>query len=292
MKNIPVILLLSLLFSCTSNSSKKNKIEIDEAFEKQLNELEKSGEWKTKNSISDELQCPCCDYFTLSERANYDICPICFWEDDGLAIDQLDVPSAPNSGLTLREARNNFIKFGACEKAMIENVVSVSEKANFKKEIRNFNSKKSDTVIIYWDKNLDTLTERKTIRISNDKYDLIIKSYSLNNSSITRINTLNKPSIYKDIYHDYQSDIFLMYKDQLVLSKPINKHTFKDSLSGEFLEQSILKEISFTSVRSNRLYFNAILYIPDTDWMVSSDFAIFYQTSKKGKVDFWNVIDL
>ena len=267
-------------------------MEIDETFEKQLNELEKSGEWKTKNPIGDELQCPCCDYFTLGERGNYEICPICFWEDDGLAIKQLDVPSAPNSGLTLREARSNFIKFGACEKAMIENVISLDKRANFKRKIRNLISKSSDTVITYWKKNLDTLTERKTIRIGNDKYDLILKSYSLNDSSITRINTLNKPIIYKDIYHDYQSEVILMYKDQLVVSKPINKGTFKDSLSDEFLEQSILKEISFTNVRSNRLYFNAILYIPDTDWMVSIDFAIFYQTNKKGKVDFWNVIDL
>jgi len=26
--------------------------------------------------------CPCCGYLTLPERGAYDICPVCFWEDD------------------------------------------------------------------------------------------------------------------------------------------------------------------------------------------------------------------
>ncbi|MBW4450056.1 MAG: hypothetical protein KME38_25295 [Spirirestis rafaelensis WJT71-NPBG6] len=27
--------------------------------------------------------CPCCSYKTLLERGGYEICPVCFWEDDG-----------------------------------------------------------------------------------------------------------------------------------------------------------------------------------------------------------------
>lgn len=27
--------------------------------------------------------CPCCGYMTLDRRGAYDICPVCFWEDDG-----------------------------------------------------------------------------------------------------------------------------------------------------------------------------------------------------------------
>jgi hypothetical protein len=27
-------------------------------------------------------RCPCCSYFTLESRGAYDICPVCFWEDD------------------------------------------------------------------------------------------------------------------------------------------------------------------------------------------------------------------
>lgn len=29
-------------------------------------------------------KCPCCGYRTLRERGDYEICKICFWEDDGL----------------------------------------------------------------------------------------------------------------------------------------------------------------------------------------------------------------
>ncbi|MFG1660373.1 CPCC family cysteine-rich protein [Micromonospora chersina] len=27
--------------------------------------------------------CPCCGYLTLDERGGSEICPVCFWEDDG-----------------------------------------------------------------------------------------------------------------------------------------------------------------------------------------------------------------
>ncbi|MFF1770133.1 CPCC family cysteine-rich protein [Streptomyces sp. NPDC058249] len=27
--------------------------------------------------------CPCCGFLTLDERGSYEICPVCFWEDDG-----------------------------------------------------------------------------------------------------------------------------------------------------------------------------------------------------------------
>jgi hypothetical protein len=60
--------------------------------------------------------CPCCDYITLPRRAEYEICPVCFWEDDGLDIDDLDTVSGPNH-ITLREARVNFGSFGACDDA-------------------------------------------------------------------------------------------------------------------------------------------------------------------------------
>nr|WTB36094.1 CPCC family cysteine-rich protein [Streptomyces sp. NBC_00830] len=26
---------------------------------------------------------PCCRYVTLEQRGMYEICPVCFWEDDG-----------------------------------------------------------------------------------------------------------------------------------------------------------------------------------------------------------------
>lgn len=88
-----------------------------------------------------EYKCLCCGYMTLDSRAEYDICPVCFWEDDAyLAISNdsitslyyadklptegilLDVPSGANHGLTLRKARENYLAFGACEKEMLSHV--------------------------------------------------------------------------------------------------------------------------------------------------------------------------
>ena len=68
------------------------------------------------------FQCPCCDFFTLDERGGYDICPVCFWEDDGLGVDRPDEHSGPNH-MTLREGRDNFRRLGACDPAMLPHVL-------------------------------------------------------------------------------------------------------------------------------------------------------------------------
>lgn len=75
--------------------------------------------------------CPCCDNVTLPERGNYLICPVCYWEDDGQNLDAIDETSLPNHGITLRTGRANFEKFGACEEAMVKNVVSIAGRNRF-----------------------------------------------------------------------------------------------------------------------------------------------------------------
>lgn len=53
--------------------------------------------------------CPCCFMPTLTERAGYLICPICFWEDDGQDSDDAEiVRGGPNHDYSLKEARVNF----------------------------------------------------------------------------------------------------------------------------------------------------------------------------------------
>lgn len=67
--------------------------------------------------------CPCCGCLTLSERGMYDICPVCFWEDDGQ--DEHDaevVRGGPNGSLSLAQARENYRQFGACDERMKKNV--------------------------------------------------------------------------------------------------------------------------------------------------------------------------
>nr|WP_253958047.1 CPCC family cysteine-rich protein [Metabacillus halosaccharovorans] len=57
--------------------------------------------------------CPCCGYKTLDEEPpnTYDICEICFWEDDGFQYKYPDETGA--NYVSFREAQQNFLKFGA-----------------------------------------------------------------------------------------------------------------------------------------------------------------------------------
>jgi Cysteine-rich CPCC len=88
-----------------------------------------------------KFQCPCCDFFTLAARADWDICLICFWEDDGNDIDRPDSVSSCNY-MTLREGRRNFLKVGACDLKMVPNVLPRSEWVNYERQERSLPSKK------------------------------------------------------------------------------------------------------------------------------------------------------
>jgi hypothetical protein len=68
------------------------------------------------------FRCPCCGYMTLDERCEYDICPVCFWEDDGTDDHNADSVSGPNHGLSLTQARLNYRTFGASEADMLPHV--------------------------------------------------------------------------------------------------------------------------------------------------------------------------
>ncbi|MEU3738492.1 CPCC family cysteine-rich protein [Streptomyces sp. NPDC032198] len=60
--------------------------------------------------------CPCCRFVTLRERGWYEICPVCFWEDDGQDDHDADeVRGGPNRGLSLTEARQNYKDIGASD---------------------------------------------------------------------------------------------------------------------------------------------------------------------------------
>ncbi|HFK1475170.1 CPCC family cysteine-rich protein [Bacillus paranthracis] len=64
--------------------------------------------------------CPCCGYKTLEEPpGTYEICNICFWEDDSVQFKEPDYEGGANE-VSLRQAQENFIVFGACEKRCIE----------------------------------------------------------------------------------------------------------------------------------------------------------------------------
>lgn len=73
--------------------------------------------------------CPCCDYVTLVHRYRYEICEICFWEDEHVLSDI--EPSAANHGFNLKVARRNFRKIGACDPKMLPHVLPEDAQAAY-----------------------------------------------------------------------------------------------------------------------------------------------------------------
>jgi hypothetical protein len=63
------------------------------------------------------IACPCCGHATLTERGGFEICPVCFWEDDGRDNDDADQWRGGPNSVSLREARVNFLRFGASVEA-------------------------------------------------------------------------------------------------------------------------------------------------------------------------------
>jgi hypothetical protein len=69
--------------------------------------------------------CPCCGYATLGEAppGTFEICDICFWEDDDVQFrDPLATAGANRVSLT--EAQANFIQYGVSELRFREHVRS------------------------------------------------------------------------------------------------------------------------------------------------------------------------
>jgi len=63
----------------------------------------------------DKFTCPCCGYKTFNEEpGHYDICRVCFWEDDPYQREHLNYEGGANR-VSLKTAQQNFIDFGACE---------------------------------------------------------------------------------------------------------------------------------------------------------------------------------
>jgi hypothetical protein len=71
----------------------------------------------------DRARCPCCGYRTLEAGADYEICPVCFWEDDGQGDEDADdVRGGPNYEVSLTQARQNFREFGASSRRVLQHI--------------------------------------------------------------------------------------------------------------------------------------------------------------------------
>jgi hypothetical protein len=144
---------------------------------------------------------------------------------------------------------------------------------------------KSDLQINYWNLSYDTAYFEQNIKVDNDEYILQIKSYSKNDSLLT---SYDSTSNYKIVGHNSVVHLLLKKGDSLVLDKVLTRENFKDSMDTDFYNYSLLTGVNYESVRSNRIYCQAYLCMPDSDFCYQTDFAIFFQTEKKGQIDYWN----
>jgi rubredoxin len=67
--------------------------------------------------------CPVCGFLTFTEEppGTYDICPVCFWEDDPVQAQDPDFEGGANS-VSMNVAKRNFRSFGACEQRFTSQV--------------------------------------------------------------------------------------------------------------------------------------------------------------------------
>ena len=70
-----------------------------------------------------KYKCPCCGYYTFLDKpsGNYDICEVCYWEDDPIQSKNPAYADGANH-VSLQQARKNYKRFGACKKEMVSHV--------------------------------------------------------------------------------------------------------------------------------------------------------------------------
>jgi rubredoxin len=68
-----------------------------------------------------KYSCPCCGYYTLASKppGTFDICPVCYWEDDNIQFMNPEYEGGANE-MSLNQARKNYRKFGAISENFLE----------------------------------------------------------------------------------------------------------------------------------------------------------------------------
>ena len=98
--------------------SEEEKAAGREWFERYCDKLDQGSVVRTKGDS--KYVCPCCGNRTLNERGGFEICAVCFCEDDGQDDhDANDVRGGPNGALSLSDARRNYREYGASDPRLI-----------------------------------------------------------------------------------------------------------------------------------------------------------------------------
>ncbi len=74
---------------------------------------------KLTANATKKYKCPCCGCYTMdSPNGSYEICEVCFWEDDKVQNNAPDLAGGANA-VSLNEARENYRKYGACDEKSV-----------------------------------------------------------------------------------------------------------------------------------------------------------------------------
>jgi len=74
-------------------------------------------------AVDTRFRCPCCGYRTLKAPGALELCPVCWWEDDGQEDeDASEVWLTVNGELSLSEARMHFAECGAAHPRFLPHV--------------------------------------------------------------------------------------------------------------------------------------------------------------------------
>jgi hypothetical protein len=67
--------------------------------------------------------CPCCGYLVFAEPpGSYEVCSICFWEDDALQLEYATTLAGGANGVTLEEAQRTFAAHNVSERHLAAHV--------------------------------------------------------------------------------------------------------------------------------------------------------------------------
>lgn len=81
----------------------------------------------TVAAMAAEYPCPCCGHLIFPEPpGSYDICEICFWEDD-LVMLRWPATGGGANDASLVEAQRNYAEFGAGERGHLVHVRTATE---------------------------------------------------------------------------------------------------------------------------------------------------------------------
>jgi len=127
----------------------------------------------------------------------------------------------------------------------------------------------------------DTLSNVFPVRIGNDHGEIkVVAHRTVTNDILTK--------------SDYVISMYGLPDDSLTrkldITDLIDKNDFirfQDSLNSDYTEGAVIKEIKYDFVRSNTLYFDAILQNPKAQKEMIGRFSLYYSPKRKGEISGW-----